>query len=647
VRSLVNAKQRTAPSPSIRGANADQARSRSLLGTPARASQRELVIGEREDACEQEADRAAEQVMAMHERPSLRPDSGKAARPEYPTHQQPSGERRRAQTKRSSSERSAPFPAPPSVHEALRSPSQPLEQTIRAFMEPRFGHDFSGVRVHADAKAAESARAVNAQAYTVGSRVVFGATQYNPHTLAGRRLLAHELAHVIQQGAGTPLPVGTPMHRGGALEDAAAARLEDSGGVTSAHGTARRPSMATTRGASVQRKYTRDGSGWLFEFTVGDEISPELAAAAVARTRSGPLGDGDLAELRAIALSSGKSIDDNERMFLAALLDGQNAADLQKAYAGGSGRRQSITFADARISWTNRGRVRDFDRDPEEKISMQLGRAPGGVRDQILGLADQQFAAAARQLVQLAATDKVPLQLVYQAMLAAASDSTPGDRVLAGAAYVMAKRTKLQVADDLLRGNLKVDEVPSASIKGTANYFTTSSLERKGDTLYLPSNFDVASVAYQGLLVHELTHAARDKAASGLVLVDQGEFELEGYRAQGRYWLERLVLLKGAALSAAIAQLAPAANDISILAMMIEQRTYPFAHAVSQSGIVLIDQINRSAPSGLKPQDWSTAFGLSDTNLEAMALRHIRKYDIYEGQYASVGGLHGDSFLDE
>jgi len=71
-------------------------------------------------------------------------------------------------------------------------------------MEPRFGYDFSGVRVHTDAKAAESAQAVNARAYTVGQNTVFGASQYAPGTSAGKQLLAHELAHVVQQkGAST------------------------------------------------------------------------------------------------------------------------------------------------------------------------------------------------------------------------------------------------------------------------------------------------------------------------------------------------------------------------------------------------------------------------------------------------------------
>jgi Domain of unknown function (DUF4157) len=88
---------------------------------------------------------------------------------------------------------------PAIVHEVLRSPGQPLEAAIRAFMEPRFGHDFSRVNVHADERAAASAQAVNALAYTVGNDIVFGAGQYAPNDREGKRLIAHELTHTIQQ----------------------------------------------------------------------------------------------------------------------------------------------------------------------------------------------------------------------------------------------------------------------------------------------------------------------------------------------------------------------------------------------------------------------------------------------------------------
>jgi hypothetical protein len=109
--------------------------------------------------------------------------------------------------------------APPIVHEVLRSSGQPLDAAARAGFEPRFGHSFADVRVHADARAAESARAVQAHAYTVGRDVVLGAAARSPGD-AGTRVLAHELAHVVQQAGG---PTG---HTGGALwigdpEDAA------------------------------------------------------------------------------------------------------------------------------------------------------------------------------------------------------------------------------------------------------------------------------------------------------------------------------------------------------------------------------------------------------------------------------------------
>lgn len=89
--------------------------------------------------------------------------------------------------------------APPIVDSVLSSPGRPLDTGTRGFMESRFGHDFSQVRVHTDQQAAESARAVNAHAYTVGQDIAFAGGKYDPDSNSGRHLLAHELAHTIQQ----------------------------------------------------------------------------------------------------------------------------------------------------------------------------------------------------------------------------------------------------------------------------------------------------------------------------------------------------------------------------------------------------------------------------------------------------------------
>ena len=87
------------------------------------------------------------------------------------------------------------------VREVLRSPGQPLNAETRAYMEPRFGHDFSQVRVHTDVTANRSSELIRAQAYTIGHDVVFGEGTYQPATTSGRRLIAHELTHVAAQDA--------------------------------------------------------------------------------------------------------------------------------------------------------------------------------------------------------------------------------------------------------------------------------------------------------------------------------------------------------------------------------------------------------------------------------------------------------------
>lgn len=145
---------------------------------------------------------------------------------------------------------------PPIVQEVLRSTGQPLDAGTRAFMEQRFGHDFSNVRIHADAKATASARAVNALAYTVGSEVVFDARQYAPETLAGRKLLAHELTHTLQQAPSGPalMPASLHLNEPDDVHEREADRVATtimSGGFESA-----KPS--TSRSPSIQRSLRVD-----------------------------------------------------------------------------------------------------------------------------------------------------------------------------------------------------------------------------------------------------------------------------------------------------------------------------------------------------------------------------------------------------
>lgn len=140
--------------------------------------------------------------------------------------------------------------APPIVHEVLRSPGQPLDAATRAFLEPRFGHDFGKVRVHTDAQAAESARAVNALAYTVGQSIVFGAGQFRPASSEGQHLIAHELAHTIQQ----PAVSGSDLR----IQDDSSAETEAQNAalvVNSPFSTGSHPKQLTSRTSrAIQRK---------------------------------------------------------------------------------------------------------------------------------------------------------------------------------------------------------------------------------------------------------------------------------------------------------------------------------------------------------------------------------------------------------
>ena len=129
------------------------------------------------------------------------------------------------------------------VHDVLRSPGQPLDAASRAFFEPRFGHDFSRVRVHADARAAESARAVNALAYTVGRDIVFANRSSIPGTVEGAHVLAHELAHVVQQRTTAGIShevrsISSPQDAAEREAGAAAARIEMGDYPVSTMGTA-------------------------------------------------------------------------------------------------------------------------------------------------------------------------------------------------------------------------------------------------------------------------------------------------------------------------------------------------------------------------------------------------------------------------
>jgi hypothetical protein len=169
---------------------------------PRAVLQTKLAVSSPSDVYEQEADRVADQVMRMADSPAFTPC---ACGGSCPRCQAKSGQLGAGSVIRPGGAREpAPDPAPDLSSVVARGTSgggQALDGDTRAFMEQRFGHDFGNVRVHTDGGAAESAGALGALAYTVGDHIVFGAGHYAPQTTHGRRLLAHELTHTVQQTA--------------------------------------------------------------------------------------------------------------------------------------------------------------------------------------------------------------------------------------------------------------------------------------------------------------------------------------------------------------------------------------------------------------------------------------------------------------
>src|SRR5271170_6008431 len=155
-----------------------------------------IRIGAVDDPFEREADQIVDPVMRMPMGavvPSQQPRAPETGNPL----------RRKPGSAASQTE------APPIVHAVLSSPGQPLDKSTRAFFESRLGYPLSNVRIHPDQRGADSARSISARAYTMGEHIVFREGEYAPASEAGRRLLAHELTHVVQQTSGTAGPAST------------------------------------------------------------------------------------------------------------------------------------------------------------------------------------------------------------------------------------------------------------------------------------------------------------------------------------------------------------------------------------------------------------------------------------------------------
>jgi hypothetical protein len=153
-----------------------------------------LIVTEVNDPLEREADRVADQVMRIPDR-----ELSVGVAPMQISRKCACCEKEKEPQRKESGPQAQSGDASALMHGVLHSPGQPLGAATRAYFEPRFKHDFSQVRIHTDETAGRSALAIAAKAYTVGHHLVFRPGRYAPESWDGRRLLAHELTHVVQQ----------------------------------------------------------------------------------------------------------------------------------------------------------------------------------------------------------------------------------------------------------------------------------------------------------------------------------------------------------------------------------------------------------------------------------------------------------------
>lgn len=407
--------------------------------------------------------------------------------------------------------------------QVAKSNGIPLPFDLRAKMGASFGADFSAVRVHYDDEAATLASEVDAQAFTHEEHIFFNRGKYEPGSSEGQRLLAHELTHVVQQGYAE---------------------------------TIRRVPEKDATGTAFTGNYIFDPGRNGLNSAFFNRVKRAVAA--------GILKDEELISLKKDAVARNGSVLHAELLLMAAMRNPLNVA-LMNAHKGGT-----LVLSMANILQRDRDHVMNVDRpsippDLEHPFLRQLLAILGlsgetldqaimqldlAGRDYIYGIAGKQFADMADILIVSAGFEKpvIPLYEVVQAMINGAADSTPGDQLMAGCVYVVAKRYGHSTASKIMNGTIKVDAmIPSVfrrfNQSGEAAYSYSTVVDTdKANIIYLPTTIDIQTLGHRALIIHELTHAEDDLSRSTEQQVDSLALEERAYVAQGKYMMDEILV---------------------------------------------------------------------------------------------------------
>jgi hypothetical protein len=597
--------------------------------------QTKLAINKPGDEYEQEADRVAEQVMRMPE-PRVQGScacGGWCPKCQMERH---SHIHERIQAVCVESGSSIQSVVSPPVNEVLTAPGQPLDSATRGFMESRFGHDFSQVRVHTGSAAEKSSRDVNARAYTAGQNIVFGVGQFAPDTNDGRKLLAHELAHVLQQRSDTG--------RG-----------------------------STNRQPLIQRDFIKDAGGnpVAYEFHIGTELEADFVTLAHTLARDGSVSDDDLRQLRRHALSRHGTLGDHERMFMAGLLDPGNVATFNST-APGTG----FQFPTASITRARRDHVNNLDRALPQPVQQEVDDLTAAVaRVDLIGILAEMgqieaasaraivsgagsFRVQARSLLTFIAANGITAANTLTAMIQAASDNSRGDRVLAGIVYAIARHAGHAFASRLANGEIKVDALVPTALAAVPGFtggeeaaYVTAAQARgaKGDTMYVKTDLDIDNTYHRSVVIHELQHAQDDAASSATgrpTFPIRNQLEARAYRSQARYIYDQLNSEPAATRPASAGEIAGGMyrNKAVVVALMLEGQSNK---ALNQPLFTLINQQVVPSAHRLTANQIAAVFSKSTAALETLLLTVINTmYGLSNTDTGVTEGLAGESIMD-
>ena len=377
----------------------------------------------------------------------------------------------------------------------------------------------------------------------------------------------------------------------------------------------------------TRRAILRQPKSHTFEF--GKDVAVDFAAKAKELAKDGTVTAGELPALQAVALKD-ETVGDAERMFMAGLLEPANAVLLAAAEVK-KGKTVTFSFSSSQTGANLRtaadvGRQKPAVADREAALKQINTLVGKGNEDKV------------RALVEFGPREMhTGPKDVLKAMLASASDSTPADLLAAAMVYVTAASAKHPLTADLQAGNIKVDAVSNVPARGghpsEAVYSTHGKGGReKGDTLYLKPSVDITNLYHRSLVIHELEHAANDKAVSNTGLASE---ELLAYKVQMKYALGRIA----AGDTKGIAQVAAEWN-MSLMCGAV------LASAGSAALEDIVRKIHKASPVKAKPKDRILELMFRDTDIDNNALDLVADaLGITRAQQTAFEGLKGETLL--